>query len=56
MTVYEKLSSDIDNLRKAGDSCMANGKVSMAIIWYTHAAQLIDQQDHMPVDVAGSRV
>ena len=53
MTIYESLQNRIDNLRRAGDNCMRNGKTGMAIIWYTHAAQLVDLQDDMPVDIAG---
>jgi len=53
MTIYESLNNDIDNLRKAGDTCMGNGKTEMAIVWYTHAAKLVDIVDNIPVDFAG---
>lgn len=56
MTVYESMNNDIDKLRHAGDTCMGNGKTEMAIVWYTHAANLMDCIDNLPTDVDGSVV
>jgi hypothetical protein len=55
MTVYESLMSKIDNLRRAGDNCMRNGKTGMALVWYSKAFALSDEANSMSVELAGSR-